>query len=195
MEEDAKRGANGSEEGENRGSQATIGIVTVSDRAHLGIYEDLGGPEVMSYLNDHLSSPWEAEPRIVPDEKDTIEDVLREMCDVMGCCLVITTGGTGPSPRDVTPEATQAVSDRLLPGFGERMRWISAETVPTAILSRQEAYIRNRTLIVNLPGKPQAIRVCLDAIFDAVPPCIVHLGGPRIVVNTDAAKKAMRTCC
>jgi len=174
---------------------AQIGIVTVSDRAHKGTYEDQGGPEILSYLRENLTSSWEPVVRLIPDEVDQIESTIKDLCDKQNCCLVVTTGGTGPTPRDVTPDATLAVATRELPGFGERMRSVSAKTVPTAILSRQVAVIRNKTLVVNLPGKPQAIRVCLDAVMPAIPPCIVHIGGPRLEINTDVAKKAMSMCC
>ncbi|MEM6473938.1 MAG: molybdopterin adenylyltransferase, partial [Planctomycetota bacterium] len=134
-------------------SVARIGIVTVSDRASRGEYEDLGGPAIKDYLNEVLTSSWEEDARVIPDERAVIEDTLRELCEA-GCCLVVTTGGTGPSSRDVTPEATEAVCDRMMPGFGELMRKVSLEKVPTAILSRQTAGLLGSSLIVNLPGKP-----------------------------------------
>ncbi len=174
---------------------AKIGVVTVSDRAFQGKYEDQGGPEILSYLRENVTSNWEPIIRLVPDEVDQIESTIKDLCDKQQCCLVITTGGTGPMPRDVTPDATLALATRELPGFGERMRSVSAQTVPTAILSRQVAVIRNETLVVNLPGKPQAIRVCLDAVMPAIPPCIVHIGGPRLEIKTEVAKKAMSMCC
>jgi molybdopterin adenylyltransferase len=162
-----------------------IGVVTVSDRASRGEYEDKGGPGIIAALSDIVASPWRAVRRIVPDERVLIEAALRELCDIRHCSLVLTTGGTGPALRDVTPEATQAVCDRLMPGFGELMRMASLREVPTAILSRQIAGTRGKSLIVNLPGKPSAIRTCLDAVFPAIPYCIDLLGGPRI--ETDPA--------
>src|SRR5947209_20028082 len=149
-----------------------IGIVTVSDRASRGQYEDLGGPAILDCLREILSCPWEAVARLIPDERPLIETTLQELCDTEQCCLVVTTGGTGPARRDVTPEATETVCDKLLDGFGEQMRSVSLKSVPTAILSRQIAGIRGRALIVNLPGKPAAIRECLLAVFPAIPSCI-----------------------
>ena len=157
-----------------------IGIVTVSDRAFKGAYEDKGGPGIVAALGDLLGIAWRAEMRIVPDEQSLIEAVLRELADERGCALILTTGGTGPAPRDVTPEATFAVADRLMPGFGELMRSVSLREVPTAILSRQEAVLRGKSLIINLPGKPSAIRTCLDAVFPAVPYCLDLIGGYRL---------------
>jgi molybdopterin adenylyltransferase len=150
-------------------SFARIGIVTVSDRAARGEYEDLSGPAIITALSDYLTSSWEPLRRMVPDEKPAIEETLKELCDVEKCCLVLTTGGTGPARRDVTPEATEAVCDRVLDGFGEQMRSVSRRNVPTAILSRQIAGIRGQTLSINLPGKPKSVRECLDAVFPAVP--------------------------
>lgn len=157
-----------------------VGIVTVSDRASRGEYEDLGGPAIREQLQRILTTPWEAVARVVPDERPRIEAVLRELCDREGCCLVVTTGGTGPAPRDITPEATEAVCEKLLDGFGEQMRAVSLRFVPTAILSRQIAGIRGRSLIVNLPGKPSAIADCLGAVFPAVPYCIDLIEGPYL---------------
>jgi molybdopterin adenylyltransferase len=165
-----------------------IGIVTVSDRASRGEYEDLGGPAIRACLGEILSCPWEAVPRIIPDEQTRIEATLRELCDQQGCCLVVTTGGTGPARRDVTPEATEAVCDKLLDGFGELMRAVSLKFVPTAILSRQIAGIRGRSLIVNLPGKPSAIRDCLLAVFPAIPYCIDLIEGPYLTTNETVVK-------
>jgi len=162
---------------------ARIGIITISDRASAGIYEDKGGPAIQATLNDYLASPWEAVSKIIPDELRTIAGTIAELADKHGCCLVVTTGGTGPSPRDVTPEATEMVCTRMLPGFGELMRAESLKHVPTAILSRQTAGIRGRCLVINLPGKPSAIRQCLDAVFPAVPYCIDLIGGPRLETN------------
>lgn len=163
-----------------------IGILTVSDRASRGLYEDKGGPGIAAVLGDFLSVPWRAVTRIVPDERSEIERTLIEMAEREGCCLILTTGGTGPAPRDVTPEATEAVCHRLLPGFGELMRTASLKDVPTAILSRQIAGTRGSSLIVNLPGKPSAIRTCLDAVFPAIPYCVDLIGGYRI--ETDPAR-------
>jgi molybdopterin adenylyltransferase len=163
-----------------------IGIVTISDRASSGAYEDLSGPVIRATLTDWIASPWHGETRIVPDEQPRIEATLRELADELACPLVVTTGGTGPAPRDVTPEATVAVCDRLLPGFAEQMRAVSVRHVPTAILSRQVAGTRGRTLIINLPGKPAAIEECLGAVFAAVPGCIQLLGGPRLQLTSAA---------
>lgn len=167
---------------------ARIGIVTVSDRASRGEYEDRGGPAIREYLNEVLTSPWQAVAKVVPDDVSVVAEALRELCDSEGCCLVITTGGTGPARRDVTPEATAAVSEKMMPGFGELMRKVSLEKVPTAILSRQTAGIRGRALIINLPGQPKAIRECLDAVFPAVPYCIDLVEGPYL--TTDASRIA-----
>ncbi len=162
-----------------------IGVVTISDRAHAGIYEDKGGPGIEAALKAILSSPWRPVRRIVPDERPAIEAALIELADVERCSLILTTGGTGPSPRDVTPEATEAVCDRLMPGFGELMRTRSLLEVSTAILSRQIAGLRGRSLIVNLPGKPSAIHTCLDAVFPAIPYCLDLTGGDRLDTNAD----------
>jgi len=170
----------------NDSQPARIGIVTVSDRASRGEYEDLGGPAIQSWLNSVLRSPWESVPRVIPDERPVLESTLSALCDDEGCCLVVTTGGTGPAPRDVTPEATESVCEKLLPGFGERMRAISLQHVPTAILSRQTAGIRGSTLIVNLPGKPSAIAECLDAVFPAIPYCLDLVDGPYL--ETDSGR-------
>jgi len=170
---------------------ARIGIVTVSDRASRGEYEDRGGPAIRDYFVDVLTSPFEAVARVIPDEQSLIERTLRELCEVDGCCLVVTTGGTGPSLRDVTPEATEAVCQKLMPGFGELMRKVSLEKVATAILSRQTAGICGKSLIVNLPGQPKAIKECLDAVMPAIPYCLDLLEGPFL--TTDEAKiKAFR---
>lgn len=158
---------------------ALIGIVTVSDRASRGEYADEGGPAIRGYLSEVLTSPWEARERIVPDDLDTIAAALRDL-SAAGCCLVVTTGGTGPAPRDVTPEATERVCAKMLPGFGELMRQVSLRYVPTAILSRQTAGVCGGALIVNLPGRPKSIRECLDAVFPAIPYCVdlIHTGQP-----------------
>lgn len=166
-------------------AKARIGIVTVSDRASRGEYEDLGGPAIRQYLREVLSSDWLEDYRIVPDERDQITSEICDLADTAGCCLIITTGGTGPALRDVTPEATEAACEKLMPGFGELMRKVSLEKVPTAILSRQTAGIRGSTLVVNLPGQPKAIRECLDAIFAAVPYCVDLIGGPRLETHPE----------
>ncbi|HEY9198383.1 MAG TPA: molybdopterin adenylyltransferase [Gammaproteobacteria bacterium] len=162
---------------------ARIGILTVSDRASRGDYADLGGPAIQDWLTRALTSHWEAVVRLIPDERAQIEAALKELCDEEGCCLVVTTGGTGPAPRDVTPEATEAVIEKLMPGFGEQMRAVSLRHVPTAILSRQLAGIRGRSLIINLPGKPAAIAECLEAVFPAVPYCVDLIGGPFLTTD------------
>jgi molybdopterin adenylyltransferase len=160
-----------------------IGVVTVSDRASRGIYEDKGGPGIVAALTDLLASPWHAVARVIADEQAAIEQALVDLADREGCPLILTTGGTGPAPRDVTPEATEAVCEKMMPGFGELMRQVSLRVVPTAILSRQTAGIRGRALIVNLPGKPSSIRECLDAVMPAIPYCIDLIGGPRLETN------------
>ncbi len=162
---------------------AKIGIVTVSDRASRGEYEDRGGPAILDYLSEVLSSDWTPVARIIPDELSTIIETLKELSDQEQCCLIVTTGGTGPAKRDITPEATLAVSEKEMPGFGELMRKVSLEKVPTAILSRQTAVIRGGSLIVNLPGQPKAIQECLDAVFPAIPYCIDLLEGPFLETN------------
>ena len=170
---------------------ARIGIVTISDRASRGIYEDKSGPAIVSCLKEILSCEWEPVVRLIPDEQPIIELNLKELCDQEGCCLVVTTGGTGPAKRDVTPEATEAVCDKMMPGFGELMRQVSLKSVPTAILSRQTAGSRGKTLIVNLPGKPAAIRECLLAVMPAIPYCVDLIGGPHVTTN-EAVVKAFR---
>lgn len=161
---------------------ARIGIVTVSDRASRGEYEDRGGPAIVDYLKQVLDSPWMPVAHVVPDDVSAIVDCLRRLAEE-GCSLVITTGGTGPAPRDVTPEATEQVCRKMMPGFGELMRKVSLEKVPTAILSRQTAGIVGQTLIVNLPGQPKAIAECLDAVFPAIPYCLDLIGGARLETN------------
>lgn len=163
-----------------------IGILNISDRASAGVYADEPGQACTELLREWLTTPFDLDYGVIPDEQPRIEAELRRMADEAACCLVITTGGTGPAPRDVTPEATVAVCDKLLPGFGELMRSASLRHVPTAILSRQTAGIRGRTLIVNLPGRPKAIRENLEAVFPAIPYCIDLIGGARL--ETDAAK-------
>jgi len=157
-----------------------VGILTVSDRASRGDYEDRGGPAIRAYLQEALSEPWRAVAAIVSDDRDVVEAELTRLADEEGCCLIVTTGGTGPAPRDITPEATEAVCDRMLPGFGEAMRAESLRHVPTAILSRQTAGHRGSCLILNLPGKPAAIRECLDAVWGGIPYCVDLIGGPRL---------------
>jgi len=180
-----------------------IGLVSISDRASSGVYEDKGIPALQAWFGRALTSPWEMQTRLIPDEQPVIEAALIELCDVAGCHLVLTTGGTGPAPRDVTPEATLAVADRVMPGFGEQMRQISLAFVPTAILSRQVGVIRGKSLILNLPGQPKAIAETLEGlkdadgaqkvpgIFAAVPYCIDLIGGPYIETD-EAVVKAFR---
>ncbi|HPS68478.1 MAG TPA: molybdopterin adenylyltransferase [Holophaga sp.] len=170
---------------------ASIGIVTISDRASSGTYQDLSGPAIRDTLKSFLKSPWEERYRLIPDEVPVIQETLRSLCDEEGCSLVLTTGGTGPAPRDVTPEATETVCEKLLPGFGEQMRAVSLRYVPTAILSRQTAGIRGHALIVNLPGKPRSIRECLEAVFPAIPYCIDLIGGAYLETD-EAVVKAFR---
>lgn len=180
-----------------------IGLVSISDRASSGVYEDKGIPALQAWFGQALASPWEMETRLIPDEQPLIEAALIELCDVAGCHLVLTTGGTGPAPRDVTPEATVAVADRIMPGFGEQMRQISLAFVPTAILSRQVGAIRGKSLILNLPGQPKAIAETLEGlkgadggqkvpgIFAAVPYCLDLIGGPYVETH-EAVVKAFR---
>jgi molybdopterin adenylyltransferase len=168
--------------------QIPIGILVCSDRAYQGIYEDKGGPAIEQYLAEVLAMPWRPKTVIVPDDRDRIAATLTELADVQGCPLILTTGGTGPAPRDVTPEATADVCTRLLPGFGELMREASLKEVPTAILSRQTAGIRGSSLVINLPGKPASIRTCLDAVFAAVPYCIDLIGGPRLETRPERCR-------
>ena len=169
-------------------SAARIGIVTISDRASAGVYDDRGGPAIRECLTEILSCPWEPVPRLIPDERPVIETTLKELADGQGCCLIVTTGGTGPALRDVTPEATEAVCEKMLDGFGEQMRAVSLKVVPTAILSRQVAGVRGQSLIVNLPGKPSAIRDCLMAVFPAIPYCIDLIEGPYLTTNENVVK-------
>ncbi len=168
-----------------------IGVINVSDRASAGVYADTPGQAAIALLREWLTTDFDVEYAVMPDEQALIEAKLRAMADDAGCALIVTTGGTGPSLRDVTPEATIAVSEKLLPGFGEQMRAVSLKYVPTAILSRQTAGIRGRTLIVNLPGKPKSIRENLEAVFPAIPYCIDLIGGPRLETN-EAVMKAFR---
>jgi molybdopterin adenylyltransferase len=180
-----------------------IGLVSISDRASQGVYEDLGLPALQDWFTQALTSPWRMVTRLIPDERPLIEATLKALVDEEGCHLVLTTGGTGPALRDVTPEATLAVGDKEMPGFGEQMRQVSLRFVPTAILSRQVAVIRKQALIINLPGQPKAIKETLEGlkddsgkpvvngIFAAVPYCIDLIGGPYIETN-DAVVKAFR---
>ena len=168
-----------------------IGLVSISDRASSGVYEDAGIPALKEWFGAALASPWRMETRLIPDEQPLFEATLKELVDAAQCHLVLTTGGTGPAPRDVTPEATLAVADKVMPGFGEQMRAVSLKYVPTAILSRQVAVVRKGALIINLPGQPKAIKETLDGVFAAVPYCIDLIGGPYIETN-EAVLKAFR---
>jgi molybdopterin adenylyltransferase len=165
-----------------------VGLVSISDRASSGVYEDKGLPALREWFGAALASPWRMETRLIPDEQATIEATLIELCDAAGCHLVLTTGGTGPAPRDVTPEATVAVADKVMPGFGEQMRAVSLKYVPTAILSRQVGVIRGKSLILNLPGQPKAIKETLDGVFAAVPYCIDLIGGPYVETREEVVK-------
>lgn len=165
-----------------------IGIITSSDRASAGVYEDLSGKAIRETLVAYLKSEWECVYRLIPDEQDMLEKTMIELVDTENCCLIVTTGGTGPALRDVTPEATENVCSKMLPGFGELMRSVSLKYVPTAILSRQTAGIRGKSLIINLPGKPKSIAECLEAVFPAVPYCIDLIGGPFIESNEGKIK-------
>ncbi len=167
---------------------AKIGVLNISDRASAGIYADEPGQACVALLRTWLATPFDVDYAVIPDEQPVIEAALRRLADESGCCLVVTTGGTGPAPRDVTPEATAAVCQKMMPGFGELMRATSLHYVPTAILSRQTAGIRGRTLIVNLPGRPKAIRENLEAVFPAIPYCIDLIGGPRLETHESAMK-------
>jgi molybdopterin adenylyltransferase len=182
--------------------ELVVGLVSISDRASVGTYEDKGIPALREWFAAALKSPWRMETRLIPDEQPLIESTLIELCDGAGCHLVLTTGGTGPAPRDVTPEATLAIADKVMPGFGEEMRRVSLKYVPTAILSRQVGAIRQhargQTLILNLPGQPKAIKETLDGVFAAVPYCIDLIGGPYIETNEAVVaafrpKSALRT--
>jgi len=165
-----------------------FGVLTASDRASSGEYEDLSGPAIESFLQDAVTSQWKAIRRIVADEKISIEEAIVDLIDNLGCSVVVTTGGTGPSPRDVTPEATESVCDRMLPGFGEQMRAVSMKYVPTAMLSRQTAGIRGSSLVINLPGSPRSIREILDSVFAAVPYCVDLIGGPYITTDPNVVE-------
>ncbi|MBU6484459.1 MAG: molybdopterin adenylyltransferase [Betaproteobacteria bacterium] len=168
-----------------------IGLVSVSDRASSGVYVDQGLPGLTAWFESALKTPWQVESRLIPDEQPVIERTLVELVDIARCHLVLTTGGTGPAPRDVTPEATLAVAHKLLPGFGEQMRQVSLRYVPTAILSRQVGVIRGSALILNLPGQPKAIKETLDGVFPAVPYCLDLIGGPYVETH-EAVCKAFR---
>jgi molybdopterin adenylyltransferase len=166
-----------------------VGLVSISDRASAGVYKDEGVPALKDWLNAAIASPaWRDETRLIADEQPVIEGVLIDLVDRKGCHLVLTTGGTGPAPRDVTPEATLAVAEKVMPGFGEQMRAVSLKYVPTAILSRQVAVVRKQCLIINLPGQPKAIKETLDGIFAAVPYCIDLIGGPYIETHESVVK-------
>ena len=165
-----------------------IGLVSVSDRASSGVYQDQGIPELQQWLEQALVDPFEVETRLIPDEQPLIEQTLKELVDEHHCHLVLTTGGTGPAKRDVTPDATLAVADREMPGFGEQMRQVSLHFVPTAILSRQSAGICGKCLIINLPGQPKAIKECLEPVFPAVPYCLDLIGASYIQTNENYIK-------
>jgi molybdopterin adenylyltransferase len=165
-----------------------IGVINVSDRASQGIYEDIPGKAVVELLHEYLISEFDLVYRVIPDEQDKLVQAMVQMADIDGVCLIITTGGTGPALRDVTPEATEEVCQKMMPGFGELMRQVSLQYVPTAILSRQTAGVRGKTLIINLPGKPKAIRQCLEAVFPAIPYCIDLIEGPFLVCNEENMK-------
>lgn len=165
-----------------------IGVITVSDRASAGIYEDISGKAIIETLKEYIKNDWSEVYRVIPDEQPLIESTMIELADKEKCSLIVTTGGTGPAKRDITPEATEAVCEKMMPGFGELMRQVSLKYVPTAILSRQSAGIRGNTLIVNLPGKPKSIRECLDAVFPAIPYCIDLVEGAYIETNEDVIK-------
>jgi len=168
-----------------------IGLVSISDRASQGVYADQGLPGLRAWFEAALATPWHVETRLIPDEQPVIERTLVELVDIVSCDLVLTTGGTGPAPRDVTPEATLAVANKVLPGFGEQMRQVSLRYVPTAILSRQVGVVRGRALILNLPGQPKAIKETLDGVFPAVPYCLDLIGGPYVETH-EAVCKAFR---
>jgi molybdopterin adenylyltransferase len=166
-----------------------IGLVSISDRASAGVYKDEGIPALKEWLGTVIASPaWRAETRLIADEQPVIESTLKELVDDRQCHLILTTGGTGPAPRDVTPEATLAVADKVMPGFGEQMRAVSLKYVPTAILSRQVAVVRKQALIINLPGQPKAIRETLEGVFAAVPYCIDLIGGPYVETHESVVK-------
>jgi molybdopterin adenylyltransferase len=172
-------------------ASARIGILTVSDRASAGVYADESGPAIAQVVGEFLASPWEPVVRVVPDGIESVRDAIVDLVDRERCDLVLTTGGTGPASRDLTPEATEAACEKMMPGFGELMRLKSLEQVPTAILSRQTAGIRGKALVINLPGKPSSIRTTLMAVFPAVPYCLDLIGAARLETN-EAVVKAFR---
>ena len=169
-------------------AEIKIGILTVSDRASAGIYEDLSGKAIQETLTSYIKNVWTPVDKVIPDEQALIEQTLIDLADTEKCCLIVTTGGTGPALRDVTPEATENICNKMMPGFGELMRQVSLKYVPTAILSRQTAGLRESSLIVNLPGKPKSIKKCLNAVFPAIPYCIDLMNGPFIEANEDVIK-------
>ena len=169
-------------------SKIKIGVLTASDRASAGVYEDLSGQAIIDTLNDYLVSDWQPVYKVIPDDQSVVEEALIDLADNENCCLIVTTGGTGPAPRDLVPEATEKVCNKMMPGFGELMRQVSLQYVPTAILSRQTAGIRHKSLIINLPGKPKSIRECLDAVFPAVPYCVDLIEGPYLETNEEVIK-------
>jgi len=169
-------------------SKIKIGVITVSDRASQGIYEDISGKEIIKVMQEYITSDWEEVYKVIPDEQDLIEETMVALSDEEDCCLIFTTGGTGPAERDVTPEATEKVCNKMMPGFGELMRQESLKYVPTAILSRQTAGIRNKSLIVNLPGKPKSIRECIQAVFPAIPYCLELTSGFMMTTNDENIK-------
>jgi molybdopterin adenylyltransferase len=167
-------------------STLLVGIVTISDRASAGVYSPIGSDAIEQYLRERVVSPWRPVHRVTPDGVDAVRDTLVELADREGCALILTTGGTGPAPRDLTPEATAAACTRMMPGFGELMRSVSLKQVPTAILSRQCAGVRGKTLIVNMPGRPNSIQTCLDAVFPAIPYCLDLIGSPGLETEPKA---------
>jgi molybdopterin adenylyltransferase len=174
---------------ETQNSGLIVGLVSISDRASAGVYKDEGIPALREWLGSAIASPgWREETRLIADELEVIKNTLKDLVDSVGCHLVLTTGGTGPAPRDVTPEATLGVADKVMPGFGEQMRAVSLKYVPTAILSRQVAVVRKHCLIINLPGQPKAIRETLDGVFAAVPYCLDLIGGPYIETHESVVK-------
>ncbi|KAA6419308.1 hypothetical protein WJX79_003763 [Trebouxia sp. C0005] len=174
--------------GSGNSDEAIFGVVTVSDRASEGVYDDISGPAIIQFFQEAIKSRWRVVYKVIPDEQPLIEQTLKDMCDKDHCCLVVTTGGTGPAVRDVTPDATEAVCKRMMPGYGEQMRAISLKYVPTAVLSRQTAGLRGKSLIINLPGKPKAIRETFDEVFQSIPACIDLIEGPYIETNEEIVK-------
>lgn len=174
--------------GSGNSDEAIFGVVTVSDRASEGVYDDISGPAIIEFFQEAIKSRWRVVYKVIPDEQPLIEQTLKDMCDQDQCCLVVTTGGTGPAVRDVTPDATEAVCKRMMPGYGEQMRAISLKYVPTAVLSRQTAGLRGKSLIINLPGKPKAIRETFDEVFQSIPACVDLIEGPYIETNEEIVK-------